>query len=71
MRYPTLTAYVERMLGPFFFQVETREELQAREEAALTAITQLFERRMSELRTHEDLKMKTAMAAGTARRKTK
>ena len=60
-RYPTLTAYAEGVLGAFFRQCETREELQAREEAALVAVTRLYERKMAELRTEQEMKIKAAM----------
>lgn len=52
MRYPTLTAYAEGVLGAFFRECESPEELKMREEAALVAVTRLYERRMAEIRTH-------------------
>ena len=54
-RYPTLTAYAERMLGDFFRKCESPDELKMREEAALMAVTRLYERRMAEIKTHDQL----------------
>lgn len=54
-RYPTLTAYAERMLGDFFRQCGSPDELKMREEAALMAVTRLYERRMAEIRTHDQM----------------
>ena len=65
VRYPTLTAYAEGILCDFFQRGGSPEELKAREEAALVAVTRLYERRMAEIRTAEEMKRKTAMAAGT------
>lgn len=55
MRYPTLTACAEGALGAFFRQCESPEELKMREEAALVAVTRLYERRMTEIRTTEEM----------------
>ena len=55
MKYPTLTACAETMLGDFFRQCTTREELQAREEAALVAIDRLYERRLREIKTRDQM----------------
>lgn len=54
-RYPTLTAYAEGALGAFFRECEVPEELKMREEAALVAVTRLYERRMAEIRTHDQM----------------
>ena len=54
-RYPTLTAYAEGALGAFFRACESPEELKMREEAALMAVTRLYERRMAEIRTHDQM----------------
>lgn len=54
-RYPTLTAYAEGALGAFFRECESPEELKMREEAALVAITRLYERRMEEIRTRDKM----------------
>lgn len=56
MRYPTLTACAESLLGDFFRQCTTREELQAREEATLVAIDRLYDRRLREIRTHDQMR---------------
>ena len=53
MRYPTLTACAETLLGNFFRQCEHVEELNAREEATLVAIDRLYDRRLQEIRTHD------------------
>ena len=65
MRYPTLTACAETLLGAFFRQCESPEELKAREEATLLAVEKLYTRRMAEIRTTEEMQRKTAMAAAT------
>ena len=54
-RYPTLTACAEGALGTFFRECEGPEELKMREEAALVAVTRLYERRMAEIRTHDQM----------------
>ena len=54
-RYPTLTACAEGALGEFFRKCESPEELKMREEAALVAVTRLYERRMTEIRTHDQM----------------
>jgi len=54
-RYPTLTAYAEGALGEFFRKCENPEELKMREEAALVAVTRLYERRMAEISTHDQM----------------
>ena len=54
-RYPTLTACAEGVLGAFFRQCESPEELKMREEAALVAVTRLYERRMTEIRTEQEM----------------
>ena len=54
-RYPTLTACAEGALGEFFRKCESPEELKMREEAALVAVTRLYERRMAEIRTHDQM----------------
>ena len=63
MRYPTLTACAEALLGTFFRQCEHVEELNAREEATMVAIDRLYDRRLREIRTEQELK--TAMTAAT------
>ena len=63
MRYPTLTACAEALLGTFFRQCKHVEELNAREEATMVAIDRLYDRRLREIRTEQELK--TAMAAAT------
>ena len=65
MRYPTLTACAEALLGTFFRQCEHVEELKAREEATLLAVEKLYTRRMAEIRTTEEMQRKTATAAVT------
>ena len=65
MRYPTLTACAESLLDTFFRQCEEVDELKAREEATLVAIDRLYDRRLREIRTEQEMKLKTAMAAGT------
>lgn len=55
MRYPTLTARAESLLGDFFRQCEHVEELKAREEAVLMAIDRLYDRRLREIRTHDQM----------------
>ena len=54
-RYPTLTACAEGALGAFFRECESPEELKMREEAALVAVTRLYERRMAEIRTRDKM----------------
>lgn len=54
-RYPTLTARAEGALGEFFRKCESPEELKMREEAALVAVTRLYERRMAEIRTRDQI----------------
>ena len=54
-RYPTLTACAEKFLGAFFRECENPEELKMREEAALVAVTRLYERKMAEIRTHDQM----------------
>ena len=54
-RYPTLTACAEGALGEFFRKCESPEELKMWEEAALVAVTRLYERRMAEIRTHDQM----------------
>ena len=54
-RYPTLTACAETLLGAFFRQCEHVEELKAREEAALVAIDRLYDRRLREIRTRDQM----------------
>ena len=65
MRYPTLTACAEALLDTFFRQCEEVDELKAREEATLVAIDRLYDRRLREIRTAQEMKLKTAMAAET------
>lgn len=55
MRYPTLTACAETLLGDFFRQCEHVEELNAREEATMVAIDRLYDRRLREIRTHNQM----------------
>jgi len=50
-----LTACAEGALGEFFRECEGPEELKMREEAALMAVTRLYERRMAEIRTHDQM----------------
>ena len=59
--YPTLTACAERLLGAYFRQVDTLEELGAREIAAEEAIKRLRDRRISELRTRQDIERNRKM----------
>ena len=54
-RYPTLTACAEGALSEFFRECEGPEELKMREEAALVAVTRLYERRMTEIRTRDQM----------------
>lgn len=55
MRYPTLTACAETLLGAFFRQCEHVEDLKAREEATLVAIDRLYDRRLQEIRTYDQM----------------
>ena len=55
MRYPTLTACAEALLGTFFRQCEHVEELNAREEATMVAIDRLYDRRLREIRTEHEM----------------
>lgn len=55
MRYPTLTACAEALLGTFFRQCKHVEELNAREEATMVAIDRLYDRRLREIRTHNQM----------------
>ena len=57
MRYPTLTACAETLLGNFFRQCEHVEELKAREEATLIAIDRLYDRRLQEIRTRDQMQL--------------
>lgn len=50
-----MTAYAEGALGEFFRKCENPEELKMREEAALVAVTRLYERKMAEIRTHDQM----------------
>lgn len=52
----TLKAIAEGLLGAFFRECENPEELKMREEAALVAVTRLYERRMAEIRTHDQMR---------------
>lgn len=63
-RYPTLTACAEGALGEFFRKCESPEELKMREEAALVAVTRLYERRMAEIILEQDMKLKNRSSYG-------
>ncbi len=63
-RYPTLTARAEGALGTFFRECEGPEELKMREEAALVAVTRLYERRMAEIILEQDMKLKNRSSYG-------
>lgn len=63
-RYPTLTACAEGFLGAFFRECESPEELKMREEAALVAVTRLYERRMEEIILEQDMKLKNRSGFG-------
>ena len=50
-----MTVYAEGDIGDFFRKCESPEELKMREEAAIVAVTRLYERRMAEIRTRDQM----------------
>lgn len=55
-RYPTLRANAEQALSAVFQRCEDVERLKAQEEAAYLAVSRVYQRRMNELRTSEEMK---------------
>ena len=55
MSQPTLPDYIEVLLSGFFRQCDHVEDLKAREETTLMAIDRLYDRRLQEIRTHDQM----------------
>lgn len=61
----TLRAIAAALIGEFLRAAKTTEELNLREEAILRALDEVYDRRLREIRTEQEMKLKTAMAAAT------
>lgn len=57
MEQNILPDYIEVLLSGFFRQCENVEELKAREEATLMAIDRLYDRRLQEIKTRDQMQL--------------
>jgi len=61
----TLKAIAEGLLSAFIRSADDVQELNARETAILQALDEVYDRRLREIRTDQEMKLRTATAAGT------
>jgi len=61
----TLKAIAEGLLSAFIRSADDVQELNARETAILQALDEVYDRRFLEIKTTKEMKLKTAMSAGT------